>query len=165
MISFYYFSSHSSTVSSTLELIRIKQFHPVSTQTTSGEWFHCLNSAWHSKFSVTSLPTFSTLASTSFQHKWCTATKLISFCLLNTSYMLYSLPQGSFPMKLLPSLVHVITGSLYSLANIFLFLPPFTSSSNHHFVHSFFQFGFLRFLLVSDIQYLFLSVWLISLSI
>ena len=72
---------------------------------------------------------------------------MISFCLLNTSYMLYSLPQVSFPMKLLPSLVHVKTGSLYSLADIFLYLPPFTSSNNHHFVHCFYQFGFLKFCL------------------
>ena len=50
-------------------------------------------------------------------------------------------------MKLLPSLVHVKTGSLYSLADIFLYLPPFTSSNNHHFVHCFYQFGFLKFCL------------------
>ena len=61
--------------------------------------------------------------------------------------MLYSLPQVSFPMKLLPSLVHVKTGSLYSLADIFLYLPPFTSSNNHHFVHCSYQFGFLKFCL------------------
>ena len=57
-------------------------------------------------------------------------------------------------MKLLPSLVHVITES-FILFGQHLSISP--SSSNYHFVHCFYQFGFLR-VLVSGIQYLFLSV-------